>query len=187
LAKLETRRENGVRVKSVLIASLRLGHAVVLVAWELVSGEAGERAKLVVTVRPRARRRGRCGRCGAVAPCYDQGGGERRWRHIDVGFATCELVGDARRVACPTHGPTVANVSFARHDSCFTRAFENLVVDDAISSSRLAAARRQGVSWRAVDHMCIRVASEALGRVDLLEGLVAIAIDEMKYKRVSVT
>jgi transposase len=92
-----------------------------------------------------------------------------------------------RRVACPTHGPTVANVSFARHDSWFTRAFEDLVVDDAISSARLAAARRHGVSWRAVDHLCVRVAREVLGRADLLEGLVAIAIDEVKYKRVSVT
>jgi len=134
-----------VRVKSVLIALLGLGHAVVLVAWELVTaGEEGQRPNLVVRIRPRARRRGRCGRCGAVAPWFDQGGGERRWRHIDVGFATCELVGDARRVACPTHGPTVAHVSFARHDSWFTRAFEDLVVYDAISSSKLAGSGATG-------------------------------------------
>jgi Transposase and inactivated derivatives len=31
--------------------------------------------------------------------------------------------------------------------------------------------------------MCIRVATEALGRIDLLDGLVAIAIDEVKYKK----
>jgi transposase len=31
--------------------------------------------------------------------------------------------------------------------------------------------------------MCVRVATEALGRVDLLEGLVAVAIDEVKYKK----
>ncbi len=37
----------------------------------------------------------------------------RRRRHVDVGLATCEMVGDAPRVACPTHGPTVAHVSFA--------------------------------------------------------------------------
>ena len=171
------------RVKSVLIALLGLGHAVVLCGWEFVTGEAGERAKLVVTVRPRARRRGRCGRCEATAPWFDQGGGSRRWRHLDVGFATCELVGDARRVKCPIHGPTVVHVPFARHDSRFTRAFEDLVVYDAIVSSKLAAARRYGVSWRAVDHMCVRVATEALGRVDLLGGLVAIAIDEVKYKK----
>jgi transposase len=173
-----------VRVKSVLIALLGLGHAVVLSGWELVTaGKDRQRSTLVVTVRARAGRRGRCGRCGVVAPWFDQGGGERRWRHIDVGFATCELVGDARRVSCPTHGPTVVAVPFARHDSWFTRAFEDLVVYDAIVSSKLAAARRHGVSWRAVDHMCVRVATEALGRVDLLSELVAIAIDEVKYKK----
>jgi len=173
-----------VRVKSVLIALVGLGRAVVLCGWELVAGgEDGQRPNLVVRIRPRARRRGRCGRCGAGAPWFDRGGGERRWRHIDVGFATCELVGDAPRVDCPAHGPTVAAVSFARHDSWFTRAFEDLVVYDAICSSKLAAARRHGVSWRAVDHMCVRVATEALGRVDLLSGLVAIAIDEVKYKK----
>jgi hypothetical protein len=77
----------------------------------------------------------------------------------------------------------VVEVPFARHDSWFSRVFEDLVVYDAISSSKLAAARRYGVSWRAVDHMCVRVATEALDRVDLLEGLVAIAIDEVKYKK----
>jgi transposase len=182
LLRLETSSENGVRVKSVLIALLGLGHVVVLCGWELVTGEADERAKLVVRVRPRARRWGRCGRCGAVAPWFDQGGGTRRWRHLDVGFAICELVGDAPRVACPTHGPTVAQVSFARQTAWFTQAFENLVVYDAICSSKLATARRHRDSWRAVDHQCIRVAREALGRVDLLSGLVAIAIDELKYK-----
>jgi transposase len=77
----------------------------------------------------------------------------------------------------------VAEVPFARHDSWFTRAFEDLVVYDAIVSSKLAAARRHQVSWRAVDHLCLRVATEALDRLDLLEGLVAIAIDEVKYKK----
>jgi transposase len=102
---------------------------------------------------------------------------------VDVGLATCELVADAPMVTCPAHSPTVVEVPFARHDSCFSRAFEDLVVFDAIVSSKLAAARRYSISWRAVDHMCVRVATEALGRVDLLEGLVAVAIDEVKYKK----
>jgi transposase len=172
-----------VRVKSVLIALLGLGHAVVLGGFELVHGEGGGRPKLVVTVRPRRRSSGRCGRCDALSPWFDHGGGARRWRHVDVGFATCELVGDARRVNCATHGPTVAQVPFARHDSWFTRSFEDLVVFDAIVSNKTAAARRHGVSWRAVDHMCVRVATEALGRIDLLSGLIAVAIDEVKYKK----
>jgi transposase len=160
---------------------LGLSRAVVMSDAELV--DAGPRPGLVVKVRLRAGKKGRCGRCGTPCPWFDRGGGERRWRHVDVGFATSELVAEARRVSCPTHGPTVVEVPFARHDSWFTRAFEDLVVYDTIASSKAAAAVRHGVSWRAVDHMCERLLAEALSRVDLLDGLVAIAIDEVKYKK----
>jgi len=156
---------------------------VVIGAWELTETGEGVRPKLVVTLRQRSGRRGRCGRCGMVAPWFDNGGGTRSWRHLDVGLATSELVSDAPRVSCPEHGPTVVEVPWARHGSWFSRAFEDLVVFDAICSNKLAAARRYGISWRAVNHMCVRVATEALGRVDLLSGLVAIAIDEVKYKK----
>ena len=155
----------------------------VVVGRELVEGCEGGRDRLDVCVRTKVGLKGRCGKCGVASPWFDNGGGERRWRHVDVCFATCDLVATAPRVSCPEHGVTVAQVPWARHDSWFTRAFEDLVVFDAIVSSKLAAARRYGVSWRAVDHMCVRVATEALGRVDLLDGLVAIAIDEVKYKK----
>jgi transposase len=166
-----------VRVKKVLMAVLGLCRETVVRAWEV---HDGERPLVEVWMGVKARRRGRCGRCGELASFYDQGGGERRWRHIDVGFATCELIADARRVDCPGCGPTVARVPWARHDSAFTRAFEDLVVHDAIVGNKQAAADRYQVSWRAVNNMCVRVATEALGRVDLLDGLVAIAIDEVK-------
>ena len=157
--------------------------SVVVVGRELVEGCEGGRDRLDVWVRTKVGVKGRCGKCGVASAWFDNGGGERRWRHVDVCFATCELVAEAPRVSCPEHGVTVAAVPWARHDSWFTAAFEDLVVFDAIVSSKLAAARRYGVSWRAVDHMCVRVATEALGRVDLLDGLVAIAIDEVKYKK----
>ena len=86
-------------------------------------------------------------------------------------------------MSCPGTARPWLEVPWARHDSWFSRDFEDLVVFDAIVSNKAAAARRYGVSWRAVDHMCVRVATEALGRVDLLGGLVAIAIDEVKYKK----
>jgi transposase len=172
-----------VRIKSVLIALLGLGTSVVLTGSELQDSHDEGRGNLVVFVRRKARARGRCGKCEVAAPWFDQGGGMRRWRHVDVGFVTCELVAGARRVNCPEHGPTVAHVPWARHDSWFSRAFEDLVVFDAIVSNKLAAPRRHGVSWRAVNGMCVRVATEALGRVDLLSGLVAVAIDEVKYKK----
>lgn len=133
--------------------------------------------------RPKVRRRGRCGRCDRLSSWLDNGGGLRRWRHLDAGFATVEVVAVARRVDCRACGPTVAAVPWARHASAFTRAFEDVVVHDALVGNEQAAADRYGISWRAVNNMCVRLATEALDRVDLLEGLVAVAIDEVKYKK----
>lgn len=168
------------RVSKVLRAVLGFTREVVIMGVELVEGT---RPRLRVHVRPKVRRRGRCGRCGMLAAWFDNGDGARSWRHIDAGFATTELRAVARRVDCASCGPTVAAVCWARHDSAFTRAFEDLVVHDAIVGNKQAAADRYGISWRAVNNACIRVATEALGRVDLLDGLVAIAIDEVKYKK----
>lgn len=168
------------RVSKVLRAILGFGREVVIVGAEVVDGG---RPGLRVHVRPKVRRRGRCGRCGALASWFDNGDGARSWRHLDAGFATVEIVALARRVDCRSCGPTVASVPWARHASAFTRAFEDLVVHDAIVGNKQAAADRYGISWRAVNNMCVRVATEALGRVDLLDGLIAVAIDEVKYKK----
>lgn len=168
------------RVSKVLRAILGFGREVVIVGAEVVDGG---RPRLRVHVRPKVRRRGRCGRCGALASWFDNGDGARSWRHLDAGFATVEIVALARRVDCRSCGPTVASVPWARHASAFTRAFEDLVVHDAIVGNKQAAADRYGISWRAVNNMCVRVATEALGRVDLLDGLIAVAIDEVKYKK----
>ena len=131
------------RVVTLLKHVLGLGHLVVVCGFELVTA-GGQRPHLVVTVRFPVRRRGQCGRCGVVSPWYDQGGGLRRWRHVDTGYATVELEAVARRVCCPSHGPTVAQVPWARHDTVFTRAFEDLVVYDAISSNKTTVAHRHG-------------------------------------------
>jgi transposase len=173
-----------VRVNKVLKKVLGLGREVVIVGRELVEADDEiVRPRLEVTVRLRAGRRGRCGRCGTKAAWYDQGDGRRRWRHIDIGYVTCELVAEMPRVACPVHGPTAMSVPWARHDGAFTAAFEDLVVHDAVVANKQRAADRYGISWRAVNNACVRLAEEALGRVDLLEGLVAVAIDEVKYKK----
>lgn len=168
------------RVSKVLRAILGFGREVVILAVEVVDGP---RPRLVVDVRPKRRRRGRCGRCGALAAWLDNGDGVRSWRHLDAGFATVEVRAVARRVECSDCGPTVAVVPWARHASSFTRAFEDVCVHDAIVGNKQAAADRYGTSWRAVNNMCVRVAEEALGRVDLLDGVVAVAIDEVKYKK----
>jgi len=174
-----------VRPNKILKKVLGLGLDVVIVDRDLVDDEHDPdvRPHLRVELRLRVNHRGRCGVCGQPSPWEDQGGGRRSWRHLDVGYATCELIADARRVDCPVHGATVAAVPWARHDTAFTRALEDIVVHDAVVSNKQAAADRYGLSWRAVNNACVRLAEEALGRVDLLDGLVAIAIDEVKYKK----
>lgn len=168
------------RVSKVLKAICGFSREVVIMSAEVIDGD---RPKLRVQVRPKVRKRGRCGRCGGLAAWFDNGDGQRSWRHVDAGHATVEVVAVARRVDCGECGPTVAEVPWARHGSRFSRAFEDLVVHGAIVGSKQAAADRYGVSWRAVNNMCVRVAEEALDRVDLLDGLVAIAVDEVKYKK----
>ena len=168
------------RVSKVLRTILGFTREVVILGVEVV---AEGRPVLRVHVRSKVRRRGRCGRCGRLSSWFDNGDGQRSWRHLDAGFATVEVVAVARRVDCASCGPTVAVVPWARHASAFTAAFEDLVVHDAIVGNKAAAAARYGISWRAVNNMCTRLAEEALGRVDLLDGVVAVAIDEVKYKK----
>jgi hypothetical protein len=50
-------------------------------------------------VRPKARRRIRCGLCGESAAWFDNDDGVRSWRHLDAGFAIVEVVAVARRVS----------------------------------------------------------------------------------------
>ena len=170
------------RFTKVVKKLLGLAREVVIRSCELVESQ-DSRPTLVVHVRLKHRRRGKCGRCGSLSPWFDKGGGQRRWRHLDVGFGACWLVADAPRVSCAEHGPTVVEFAWARHDSAFTKAFEDVVVWEAVVASKQTAADRYGISWRAVNNACIRVAEEALHRVDLLDGLVAVAIDEVKYKK----
>jgi zinc-finger of transposase IS204/IS1001/IS1096/IS1165 len=104
-----------------------------------VEAETEGRPRLRVHVRSKVRRRGRCGRCGELVAWLDNGDGVRSWRHLDAGFATVALVAVARRVGCRTSGQTVAQVPWARHDTAFSRAFEDLVVHDAIAGNKRQA------------------------------------------------
>ena len=171
------------RGSKLLKAICGFGREVVLISTKVLETPRGQRGEVEVFVRPKRRDRGQCGRCGASASWLDNGGGARRWRHLDAAMVKVWIVAVARRVDCAACGPTVAAVPWARHDTVFTRAYEDLVVHDAIVGNKNAAARRYDVSWKAVNNMCVRLATEALDRVDLLDGLTAIAIDEVKYKK----
>ena len=138
---------------------------------------------LVARVRPTRSRRGRCGLCQRRCPGYDQGGGRRRWRTLDLGVVRAFLEADAPRVRCRQHGVVAAAVPWARHGAGFTRTFEDTAAWLATHTSRVAVAELLRVAWRSVGRICARVAAEQATKIDLLEGLRRIGIDELSYKK----
>ncbi len=107
-----------------------------------------ETGQLVFSVRPGARRRGRCGRCRAPSPGYDAGRGRRRWRALDLGTVQAYLEAPAPRVRCKTHGVVVAHVPWARHRARTTGAFEDQVAWLVTKTSLSAVSELMRVAWR---------------------------------------
>ncbi|HEY9376202.1 MAG TPA: ISL3 family transposase [Jiangellaceae bacterium] len=138
---------------------------------------------VVVSVRPCKGGRRRCGRCGRRAPWYDRGEGSRRWRGLDLGTVRVLLEAEAPRVNCPTHGPTVVQVPWARHGAGHTYAFDDTVAWLAVQCSKTAVTELMRIAWRTVGSIITRVQVDVDATVDRLAGLRRIGIDEISYKR----
>lgn len=171
-------------LKSLWKRVLRVGSRVVI---EGVAEEAHDDGGpvLVVSVRLRRRRskRGFCGRCGRLSPGHDGGAGRRRWRSLDQGTTRTYIEAAAPRVACKVHGPTVAEVPWARHGVGFTRDFEDQVAWLAVHSSKKAITELMRIAWRTVGAIVERICDDARARRDPLDGLTRIGIDEISYRR----
>lgn len=152
---------------------------VVIEGWDLMEKED----KLVVQVRVPARGRRRCSQCGRRSPFYDQGGGRRRWRGLDLGTVPVYLEADAPRVRCKVHGVVVAAVPWARPGSGFTKEFEDQCAWLAVHTSQTAVSKLLRIAWRTVGRILMSVGSEARSRIDLLDGLRRIGIDELSYRK----
>jgi transposase len=139
--------------------------------------------QLVVRIRPRHRAVRRCGRCGRRAGRYDKGGPVRRWRHLDFATVRVFLEAAVPRVNCPEHGPTTIAVSWARHASRFTTAFEDTTAWLTARAPASAVAELLRTTWRSVTGIVERVVAEAAGRRDQLAGLRRIGIDEVAYRK----
>ncbi len=138
---------------------------------------------IVVSVRPNARARGRCGRCGRRSPGYDHGDGRRRWRALDAGTTRVFIEADAQRVQCRLHGPTVARVPWARHGVGHTRDFDAMAAWLTVRTSKSATCQLLRVAWRTIGSIITRVNNDIEVTVDRLSGLRRIGIDEISYKR----
>ena len=142
-----------------------------------------EQNAAVVHVRPRRATKRRCGRCGVRARGYDQGEGRRWWRCLDLGAVQCFLEADSPRVQCPTHGPTVAQVPWARHGADHTRSFDDQVAWLVTHTPKSAVSELMRIAWRTVGSVISRVVADGRAAHDPFDGLSRIGIDEISYKR----
>ncbi len=138
---------------------------------------------VIVEVRPRKTKQLRCGRCGRVSSRFDRGEGRRRWRSLDAGVIGVWLEAEAPRVACRSHGPTVAQVPWARHNAGHTRAFDDTVAWLVTRTSKSAVTELMGVAWRTVGSIITRVSVDIEASIDRFEGVRRIGIDEVSYKK----
>ena len=174
--------EHGVRSVSVWKQVLGLQSGVVVEGVELEDA-GGAELVVVARVRPSRRAGSRCPRCRRRCGRYDAGGGLRRWRGLDLGATRVFLEGPAPRVRCREHGVLVAAVPWARHDSAFTRDFEDQAAWLAAHAPASTVAELLRSSWRAVTAMVARVVAEAAAHTDRLSGLTKIGIDEKSYRK----
>ena len=138
---------------------------------------------LVVRVR-RGRGELRCSRCGRKCPKYDDGGGERRWRHQDFDCYGVELMGLAPRVACAEHGVAVAQVPWAEPGSRFTRDFEMERAWLTAVASRKTVGGFLRIAWRTAGDIARRVAARLGSSMPcMFDGLTAIGVDETSYRK----
>jgi transposase len=164
----------GIRVWARLLG---LARAVVEDVW------IDEHGAVVVAARPRARERGRCPHCRRRSAGYDYGEGRRRWRALDLGTTYAFVEAEAPRVCCRRHGVVVAAVPWARHDSAFTRAFEDQTAWLAVNTSKTAVSELMRIAWRSVGWVCERVMVEAQAQRDLLSGLARLGFDEISVRK----
>jgi transposase len=165
------------------VRGIRIWARLLGVARAVVEDVFLDEEAVVVCVRPRAREQGRCGVCRRRCPGYDRGDGRRRWRALDLGTTFAYVEAEAPRVECKRHGVIVAAVPWARHDSAFTRAFEDQVAWLAVNTSARAVAALMRSTWRAVGGICARVSDEARAQRDLLSDLRRLGFDEISVRK----
>lgn len=149
---------------------------------EDVELSADERV-LIAHVRPRARQRRRCGKCGRKCPIYDSGRGRRQWRSLDAGSVQVFVEADAPRVRCRKHGAVVAAVPWARHGAGHTVSFDAQIAWLVTKCSKAAVSELMRISWRSVGAVLQREYQQLDAGRDRLAGVQKIGIDEVSYKK----
>ena len=107
----------------------------------------------------------------------------RRWRHIGLWGNEAWLEGEIRRLRCKKCETVVTEaVPCARHDSDFTKSFEDAVALLAQQTSKTAVAVLTGISWATVGNIAERVVAEHLDP-DRFCGIKRIAVNEISFRK----
>lgn len=146
-----------------------------------VSGCEFQNDGLVIDVAPTTQLI-RCSGCGCrVRKVYDRRR-DRMWRHVDLGGMQVHLRYDLRRGDCSRCGVRTELVPWADPNSTFTRHFEDQVAYLAQRMDKTAIAGLMGIAWSTVGNIAERVVQRLLPQ-DRLDGLHAIGVDELSYRK----
>jgi len=137
---------------------------------------------VIVTVRLRRRRRvcSHCGQTGRQLEIHDRR--IKRWRHLDLGANRCVIESELRRLRCRDCGVHLEAVPWARADAHHTRDFDDLVAWLAQQMAKTPIAGLLRIGWDTVGKIVERVVADHLDH-RRLQGLVAIGVDEISYRR----
>jgi transposase len=138
--------------------------------------------RVVVTARLRRRRRvcSQCGQMGRQLEIHDRR--VKRWRHLDLGASRCWIECELRRMRCPDCGVRVEAVPWARPRARHTRDFEDTVAWLAQQMAFAPISRLLRLGWHTIGPIVQRLVADQLDE-RRLEGLVAIGVDELSYRR----
>lgn len=146
-----------------------------------IEGFAFEDDDLVLYARPR-RRRMVCPHCGSSHP-DTRSGKPRRWRHLGIWSRRVWVESPIRRFDCRRCDITVTeSVPWARHDSDFTKQFEDAVGLLAQRTDQTAVSQLFGIAWVTVGNIAGRLVDELLDP-DRFATLRRIGVDEISFRK----
>jgi transposase len=163
-----------VRVTTAFKRLLRLPGASVRDVWFTAEG-------VVVSVGLRRRRRV-CASCGQTGRLQIHDRRVKRWRHLDLGASRCWIECELRLLRCRDCGVRMEPVPWARPRASHTRDFEDTVAWLAQQMAFAPIARLLRVGWHTIGPIVERVVADHLDE-RRLEGLVAVGVDEISYRR----
>jgi len=127
-------------------------------------------------------RRLRCGECGRPVRRVLRRDPPRRWRHLPLGGARCELVYRPHRVWCWRCGVRVEQVPWAARWSRVTHALSRAIAQLARQLSWREVATHFGVDWKTVATTVQRVVAWGLERRSR-DAVRVLGIDEVSRKK----